>query len=271
MFADKRAGPCGIELVHQHDMRAAGRCRHGEGKAECTAERHGSQHRSAGLPHLQCRGDVARMPRDRALAMQHQFRRARRPASRECETWRFGFRAICAIARRRQRHNRMASDSIGRRVPANHPFERGALGPRYGGEKRGKIDGCEVPGGHERARLRALQQMPDLVRAKARVDMHGNRAEPRTSKDQREIIDAVWQPQSDAVAEADAAGGQQGRVTFGKRGELGPVQREASVARGRCLSSAADIPFDDGGKRVSQLSSPQTRSRGPVRARRPSR
>jgi hypothetical protein len=92
-----------------------------------------------------------------------------------------------------------------RRVSSNDAFEVSALRRRYLGKQAGKIDGRESPSGHERACFRALQQVPDLIRAKSRVDVNGNGTQPRARENQCEIIDAVWQPQCDPVAEADAA------------------------------------------------------------------
>ena len=102
----------------------------------------------------------------------------------------------------------MAPDIFRRRITPDHAFDGGALRRRYFRQKRRKIDRRKSPRSDQRARFRALQEMPDLGRAKARVDMGGNRAEPRAGENQREIIDAVWQPQGDAIAEADAARGQ---------------------------------------------------------------
>ena len=76
----------------------------------------------------------------------------------------------------------------------DHAFERGALRRRYFRQKRGKIDRRKSPGSDQRAGFRALQEMPDFGRAKARVDMDGNCAEPRAGESQREIVDAVRQP-----------------------------------------------------------------------------
>ena len=134
--------------------------------------------------------DLLGVGRDRALAMQHELRRAGRAGGREDVAWRVG-RGVVGVDRRarQQALERRSPQTLDggrcrRRFLADHDdgaqaIERGWLDA---GEDRQEIDPPEARGAGQHLGARATDDVGDLDRAIARVHRDGDGAETRAGE-----------------------------------------------------------------------------------------
>ena len=221
--ADQRSRRGAVKLRKTYDMRAARDCGHCRRIAESTAERHGAKQHRIGRVESDAAGDVERMPRDGLLIVQNQFWSAGRTRSREGKARRF---RRCRVRPRfgggHSSGNTGKSASsvtpVGARIASTQrKCARSSIAQAC--EDRRKIDRRKIPIRHQSCSPRAAEQITNFRRAKARIDVHGKRAEPRASKDRRQITGAIRQPQRHARAGADAGLAKPGRRTQHASGE----------------------------------------------------
>ena len=136
-----------------------------------------------------------------------------------------------AVERQYRQSGELAN--AGWNVRPQHAAHRAAILDRQRSKDRREIDRRKFPLRHQRDRARSAQQIADLGRAKAGVDMDGERAEPGAGEDRGEVGDAIRQPERHPGTWADARRAQAAGDPQHPIRKRAPVQRAGGIGHHR--------------------------------------